>query len=253
VVDHAPFFTVITCTWNSEAHLSDCLKSVEMQSDHDIEHLFVDGGSTDSTLAIIDAYAARVSYPVRVLARPPAGIADAMNFGMESARGRFIFITHSDDRFADATALAEVRRAIGDNDPAWVIANCRYIDGSGMPTAYFPMPMYSRRLLRTRNFVSHPSTAVNRTAVNRVGGFRPFKYAMDYDMWLRLADVEDPLVVSAVISEFRIHDAGLSSANPLETHRDDMRVRCDRERSVVERIRDRCRYMAIFVLIKSRS
>ncbi len=248
----SPFFTIVTCTWNSANYLPDCLHSIEMQSERDIEHVIVDAGSNDETLGLIESYSARVPYPVRVLHRPPAGIADAMNFGMDEARGRFIFITHSDDRLSGANALSLVRTAIGGDDPAWVVGNCRYIDGSGAPVAYFPMPPYSRTLLRTRNFISHPSAAVRRTAVTRVGGFRPFKYAMDYDMWLRLAEVENPLVIGDVISEFRIHDAGLSSANPLETHRDDMRVRCDRPRSLRERIRDRLRYMAIFAVVRRR-
>ena len=58
-MSNKPTFSIVTCTWNSAATLADTLASVQRQTCQDVEHIFVDGGSTDGTLDMIAAYPCR--------------------------------------------------------------------------------------------------------------------------------------------------------------------------------------------------
>ena len=87
-----PTFSIVTCTWNSAATLRDTLDSVSSQTCRDVEHIFVDGGSTDGTLEMIDAYQGNK----RVLRDVKGGISRAMNEGIRHASGEYI--AHLQDR-----------------------------------------------------------------------------------------------------------------------------------------------------------
>ncbi len=96
--------SIITCTLDSEKYLVQCLESVKMQTYKNIEHIFVDGESTDQTLNIIKKYYLR---PIIIL-RKPQGIYDALNSGLERATGEVVGILHSDDLYYDKQCLARI-------------------------------------------------------------------------------------------------------------------------------------------------
>ena len=89
--------SVITATYNSGATLRDTLESVLAQSYPDIEHIIVDGGSTDNTMALVREYEPRYNGRLRYICEPDKGIYDAMNKGIGMATGDVIGILNSDD------------------------------------------------------------------------------------------------------------------------------------------------------------
>ena len=87
--------TIITCTYNSEKTIADCVRSVKNQSYKNIEHLIIDGLSKDSTLEIIQD----VNDRCKIISEIDNGIYDALNKGILSASGEIIGFLHSDDVF----------------------------------------------------------------------------------------------------------------------------------------------------------
>ncbi len=215
--------SIVTCTWNSEPWIAESIASVDAQRGVQIERIFVDGGSTDGTLERLE----RVPGEVKVLRNVGGGIARAMNAGVQAATGDVIAHLHSDDLYMGADALANVVRAFESNpDAQWVIGRCAsIIDGRLEENRHVTVP-YSWNALIRRNIVPHPSTFIRRPFFLASGGFSPsLKYAMDYDLWLRLAHESTPIQIDDYLAAFRFHGASVSTANPWASHSECLQVR----------------------------
>ena len=100
-----PLISIITVSFNSEKTIERTLKSVAAQTYKNIEHIVIDGASTDGTVALISKYVGSISY---FCSEPDAGLYDAINKGLRIAKGDVIGLMHSDDFFADDCILAEI-------------------------------------------------------------------------------------------------------------------------------------------------
>jgi glycosyltransferase involved in cell wall biosynthesis len=215
-------FSIITCTWNSAAYLRQSIESVEHQTYRDIEYIFVDGGSGDGTLDIINS----VSIEKKVLHDVRGGVARAMNKGIEIAKGDVIVHLHSDDYFANERVLEHVFKAFSNNSASWLFGRCLSdINGTRVPEA-FVVPSYSYMRLLKGNFIPHPATFIRRELFDKYGAFdTTLIYAMDYDQWLRLGSVAEPLQLHEHLSVFRRHAGSLSTANRIAALEEDYQVR----------------------------
>lgn len=215
-------FSIITCTWNSQPYVRQAVESVLHQSFTDYELVFVDGGSTDGTLE----YLATVPGRVTVLNDVRGGISNAMNAGVQVASGQFIAHLHGDDYYLDAEMLAEVDHTLAGSGKAWLFGRIQSdIDGALIAPAW-PMPEYSQARLLRGNFIAHPATFVSRALFLDVGGFdTKLRYAMDYDLWLKLAKVAEPAYLPRFIAAFRRHAGSTSTANAIAALEEDYRVR----------------------------
>lgn len=101
-------FSIITITYNAEKVLQRTLDSVRSQTYRDMEHLIIDGASTDETVAMADAYRQRASYDVVVRSEPDKGIYDAMNKGLRLATGDYVVFMNAGDTFHDERTLERV-------------------------------------------------------------------------------------------------------------------------------------------------
>ena len=214
--------SVITCTWNSEAFFDESIASVLAQDHPDIEYIFVDGGSSDDTLERIAA----IPRPVKIVRDIQGGISRAMNEGVLAATGEVVAYLHSDDYYLAPDVLSHVADALSDGNSGWAFGRIkRVVDGQLVPESYLA-PRYSRRRLLRRNFIPHPATFVRRDWINQVGRFdESLKYAMDYDLWLKLSKIGAPLEFHRALAAFRVHAGSLSSANRLAAMDEDFRVR----------------------------
>ena len=100
--------TVITVTYNSLSTLRETLASVAAQTHTDLEHIVIDGGSTDGTVAMLEA--AGPTGP-RWVSERDGGIYDAMNKGLRMATGELIGFLNSDDTYADTEVVADLASA----------------------------------------------------------------------------------------------------------------------------------------------
>lgn len=133
-------FSVITITYNAANVLQPTLDSVLMQDFPTVEHIIVDGASTDNTVTIAEAYkemsdSAENEHVVRIYSEPDKGLYDAMNKGLVRAKGDYVVFLNAGDRFPTADTLEKVALAaeVGDGEerPAVVYGNTDIIDEKG--------------------------------------------------------------------------------------------------------------------------
>jgi glycosyltransferase involved in cell wall biosynthesis len=207
-------FSIVTPCLNGEATIAEALRSVREQGYEPLEHVVVDGGSTDRTVEIVrDA-----GDHVRWISEPDRGLSDAMNKGIAMARNDVIGWLNADDAYLPG-ALAAVAEAFASRpDALWVTGRCLIIDADGNEirrgvTRYKDalLRRWSFPLFLTQNFVSSPATFVRRDAFDLVGGFEErFKYSMDYDVWLKLGRRSPPVVIDRPLACFRMAGGSLS-------------------------------------------
>lgn len=120
--------SIITVTYNAEKTLPPTIASVAEQTCKDYEHIIVDGASKDSTIEII-RNAAADSEHIIYKSEPDKGIYDAMNKGMMMASGQYYIFLNAGDSFHSPTTLAEIARAIEENDtPGIVYGQTQLVD-----------------------------------------------------------------------------------------------------------------------------
>lgn len=216
--------SVITCTWNSASYLQESVASVLAQDHPHIEYIFVDGGSTDGTLERIRA----LKRPCRLLENVRGGVSRAMNEGLRAATGDVIAYLHSDDYYLHPDILSRVAQHLETSGRGWLFGRTMaLIDGKLHPDNYVA-PRFSYANLLRGNFIPHPAAFVRRELMLRAGGFNTaLKYAMDYDLWLKLARMSAPVQLDEPLAAFREHEGSLSSSSRtrLAAMAEDFRVR----------------------------
>lgn len=217
-------FSVITCTWNSSAYLAESIASVLAQDYPNIEYIFVDGGSSDDTLDQIRA----LQRPYQLLENVRGGVSRAMNEGLRVASGDVVAHLHSDDYYLKPEVLSTVAAHLETSGRNWLFGRtCPIVDGV-LGSEGYVAPRYSYAKLLKGNFIPHPATFVRREFMEQAGGFDTnLKYAMDYDLWLKLGQMGEPVQLDEPLTAFREHEDSLSSssATRLAAMAEDMRVR----------------------------
>ena len=217
-----PRFSIVTCTWNSAATLGDTLASLRAQTCRDFEHIFVDGGSRDATLAMIEAYPGNKE----VLHGVKGGISRAMNAGIEAARGAIVAHLHADDYYAAPDVLEQVARRFDESGAGWVVGKVQVLRDGQLAAPYAMRPFSYRAYAAGRATIPHPAVFVRRELFARVGVFDPaLRYAMDIDLWLRLAAVAQPAMLEQTLAIFRDHPGSVSSANKVKARQEEFAVR----------------------------
>ena len=217
-----PRFSIVTCTWNSAATLADTLASLRTQTCQDFEHIFVDGGSSDATLDMLAAYPGNK----RILYGVDGGISRAMNAGIEAARGTVVAHLHADDYYAAPDVLEQVARRFDETGAAWVVGNIQVLRDGNLAPPYAMRPFSYRAYAAGHATISHPAVFVRREWFARVGMFdTSLRYAMDIDLWLRLAAVVSPVLLDRPLTVFREHPGSVSSANKIKARQEEFTVR----------------------------
>jgi glycosyltransferase involved in cell wall biosynthesis len=133
---------VVIATWNAEAVLEDCLRSVLGQTLH-VRIVVVDGGSRDGTVEILRRHADRLAYWV---SEPDRGVYDALNKGLRQVRSDYVYVLGSDDRLAGPDALA---RLLAGGDGADVIYGdvvVKMADGSTRLDQALPLSRFRHQM-----------------------------------------------------------------------------------------------------------
>jgi len=201
-------FSILTITKNGEKYLDKTLESVKAQTFKNFEHILLDAHSDDNTIKIAS------NFPhVQIFQGEDSGISDAMNKIALRAKGKFLLFLHADDFLAHDQVLEALDLLLRQHPQTnWLYGRATFIDQEGALLRKSPFERHSRRRLLKYNFITHPATLVSRALFNQVGGFRrELKFAMDYDLWLRLSQVESPLTTELLVANVRLHQGSVST------------------------------------------
>ncbi len=127
-----PLFTIATVCFNAQSTLPATLQSLKEQaSPPATQHVIVDGGSTDGTLSLIQAYARTSPMQVTTLSEPDKGLYDAMNKALALAQGRYIAFLNAGDRLHSPRTLALMASRIGQRQCCAVYGETDIVDAQG--------------------------------------------------------------------------------------------------------------------------
>ncbi len=233
--------SIITCTLNSISTLQRTIDSVLEQNHIEKELVFVDGGSTDGTIQVIEKLECRK----KILTGITGGIAKAMNSGVAAASGDIFCHLHSDDYFLHRQVLTRVATHFENKNVAWVFGRILSDIEGGLYAETFRVPRYSHARLLRGNFVPHPAMFVRTSVFKEVGGFRDdLRFAMDYDFFLRLGRHYEPVALREALAVFRRHAGSTTQQNRLASFEEDHRVRLQyASRNPVDRLMHAARYV----------
>ena len=177
--------SIITVAYNSAATIGDTMRSVAMQTHPDIEHIVIDGGSTDDTAAVVRKLGPHVS---RLVSERDEGIYDAMNKGLRLATGDFVGFLNADDMLATPDVVAEIAAAAAGTEVDAVCGDLVYVDKDrpGEVVRYWRCGEFSPSRLRYGWMPPHPTLYVRRSRLAEHGQFDlRLRLAADYDFILR--------------------------------------------------------------------
>lgn len=178
--------SVITAVLNSAGTVGCALRSVHEQRWSNIEHIVIDGGSTDGTLDIVDEHKSRIA---TVVSEPDGGVYDALNKGIAHASGDVVGFLHADDEFASPDVLARVAAAFDDPSVAAVYGDIEYVnrDDVSRVVRYWRAGPYRRARLPHGWMPPHPTLYLRRDVYSRFGTFDTrYRIAADYEYMLRI-------------------------------------------------------------------
>ncbi len=214
--------SIITPTFNSARTLRDTLESVRIQDHPAIEHIIVDGGSTDETVAIARAF----PHVARVISEPDEGIYDAMNKGIAMATGEIIGILNSDDFYADAHVIRDVVTAMTAADADSAYGDLMYVhpERTRLVERTWRSGEYHPRRFLFGWMPPHPTFFVRKTVYDQFGVFHPrLRSAADYELMLRF--LFRHRISSCYVPRVLVHMRSGGQSNASVRHR----IRANRE------------------------
>ena len=177
--DRKPKVSIVTVCYNSSQTIERSIRSVADQTYPLIEHIVVDGGSTDGTLELLNYSQSPV---LSFISEPDEGIYDAMNKGASLATGNILAFLNSDDFYVDRDVVADVVDAFNGADADFVCGNVDIFNA---------ITKKHIRSYRSKHFSigwmpPHPATFIQKCIFDKCRGFdKKYKIAGDFDFTLR--------------------------------------------------------------------
>ena len=217
----SPRFTVVTPVLNGERYISETIESVLAQSYPHWRYIIMDGGSTDSTLAIANSYA-ETDDRITVASGKDKGMYDALFKGLELDDGEICCWINADDKYVPWSFSIVADAVLNGHD--WVTGYHAFWDMHGrLITTGLPR-MYPRWLIRAGychgrglGFIQQESTFFTRKLLSRLSNeqlntLRGMKLAGDFGLWKFLAEHSSLYELQTVIGGFRVHESNMSGS-----------------------------------------
>jgi len=185
-----PTISVITVSYNSRETIADTIESVASQTYPSVEHIVMDGASTDGTLEVLERFRDKLS---KIVSEPDEGIYAAMNKGLSLATGDVIGTLNSDDVYVDENVLALVAEVFRDDSVDVCYGDIFYVDKGDLNriVRHWKSEPYRPGLFEQGWMPPHPSFFIRRRVLGRVGLFEPrYRFAADFDFMLRALHVQ---------------------------------------------------------------
>lgn len=204
-----PLVSIITPVLNGINYLEACIQSVLSQSYPNIEHIFVDGGSTDGTVDLLVSYRAKYPDRIRFISEPDKGAGEASNKGWEMAKGEIFGWLGSDD-MSELDAIQTVVEFFRANPEAYfVFGDCDYINKKGEKIGKIKARDFDLdELINDSCMISTPAAFYRHEVVDKVGWFD--NKGNDLDYLIRIGKVFPMHRIDNVLANFRYHEGSIT-------------------------------------------
>lgn len=198
-------FSVITAVYNGDQYIHETIESsIRCTLGMNAEILVIDDGSTDKTREILESFGSQI----RVLSQANSGEANAVNWGISEAQGRFSIIVSADDPLI-SRELFEIGQDIFDADQGAVVVypDWQMIDPAGCVLEIKECIEYSfDTMLGQFNCIPGPGALFRTESARKIGGRNPaYKFVSDYDFWLRMAHHGYFVRIPKILAQWRQH------------------------------------------------
>jgi glycosyltransferase involved in cell wall biosynthesis len=222
-----PTFSVITAVFNGMGTIAEAVASVRGQQGVSLEHIILDGGSTDGTGTWLRGHQ---DHRTRLVIEADAGIYDALNKGFARASGEVVGLLHADDLFAHEQVLARIAQAFTDPALDAVYGDLQYVhrEDPSRIVRQWQSGAFTPARLKFGWMPPHPTLFVRRAVMARLGPYDlSYRIAADYEFMLRL--LTDPGYRIAYLPEVlvKMRVGGISNRslkNLLQKSREDLRA-----------------------------
>ncbi len=181
--------SVVTVVFNGADTIEDTLRSVAGQTHDDVEHIVIDGASSDSTMEIVNRYRDHLAV---VVSEPDRGLYDAMNKGIARATGEVVGTLNADDVYAHADVLRKVATVFADPKVDACYADLVYVarNSPEKVVRYWTSQSFQPGLFRRGWLPAHPTFFVRRSVYQRYGTFDlDYRIQSDFELTMRLLEV----------------------------------------------------------------
>lgn len=205
-----PLVSIVTPSFNQAQYIEQTILSVASQDYKNIEHIVIDGGSTDATLNTLKKYD-----HLKWISGKDKGQSDAINKGFKMARGEVIGWLNSDDMYRKGAINSAVKAFNRDRMLSMVYSDIDMIEASGRLRERAKVPRFSfSRLVNKGNFIPQPTVFFRRRILDQVGYLREdYHYAMDYEYWCRIGRAGLKIAkISGTAAAFRFHSNSKTQA-----------------------------------------
>ena len=207
-----PRVSIITPTLNQGRFLEQTIRSIRTQAYQSIEHIVIDGGSTDGTIQILKEHEG--SHDFIWQSAPDRGMYDALNKGLALAKGDILGYLNSDDVYPPWAVEVAVAALEASPELDVVFGDGLTIDtDTGRQRLAF-VPPFDARSLASTGSLFQPAVFLRRRVYDRHGGFDPdLQFVGDLEYWLRIAGGARFGRIDEVLAVERVHGLALSSAS----------------------------------------
>jgi len=207
-----PKVTVLMSVYNGEKYLREAVDSILGQTFKDFEFLIINDGSTDKTGEILKSY----NDPrIKIINNEKnIGLTKSLNTGLRLARGEYIARQDADDISLPTRLEKELKFLEQNSNVALVGTDYLFINEKGK-VFHVVRCLNGRRKLKEKllegNQFGHGSVMMRKECIHRVGTYREeFRFAQDYDFYLRLVEVYDVANISEPLYKWRINISSVS-------------------------------------------
>jgi glycosyltransferase involved in cell wall biosynthesis len=214
--------SIVTTSYNQAHFIDKTIQNVMEQNYPDIEHIIIDGVSTDGTIDVLRKY-----NHLTWVSEPDEGQSDALNKGLKMVSGDIVGILNSDDLYKQGIIPLVLEEFKNNPDLDLIYGDCDYIDENGEVLFTYKAPAFNFKKLITccYNYIPPMSSFFRKRVLDTVGLFDTnLNYTMDHDFFIRAGLKCNIKKLDYILSGFRIHDTSKTVTNILKMRRESYEI-----------------------------
>jgi len=207
-VTENPLVSIITPVFNGIKYLENCIQNVLSQSYPHIEHIFIDGGSDDGTLDMLNSYKNKYPDRIRLISEPDNGVGEAINKGLKMAKGEIFGWLDADSMFEPDAIITVVDFFRANPGAYFMFGESNIIDEAGKVVGkYLTQDFNLKEAIRDRCYIHVQSAFYRREVIDSVGPFNDLGNC--HEFWIRVGAVFPMYRINKALSRNRLDKDGI--------------------------------------------